>query len=201
MRRFIAPAVVLFVLLCASSAWALQEGEFSLAPQGGMATLPGTLGGLVGADFAYGAGVGYGICDLVGIEADFLYSVHQELDEEETGRLNLVHFLAGLGPRLNWVTPYGIPYLGVSFAAGFLRYQARWNAAGGVMRDEEDAHSFGGLLNFGYDVYIADGLTIGLAGRAGYLFSNLEYKHKDTDDGDAGGYAYVAGLARFTLLF
>ena len=201
MRLRISLAMLCLTMLCAAPAWALYQYEFALAPQAGMVTLPGALGGLFAADFGYGAGVTYGVTDLIAVEADFIYSLHQEMERNQTGRLNLAHFLAGIGPRLNWNTSHGVPYLGLLAEAGFMTYKARWQAGGDTMRDEQDAHSFGGALAFGYDFYIADSLTIGLSGRAGYLFSNLEYRHKDNDDGSAGGYAYLAGLLRLTLLF
>jgi len=40
-----------------------------------------------------------------------------------------------------------------------------------------------------------------LAGRAGGFGSNLEYRHRDEDNGEAGFYGYLTGLARFTILF
>lgn len=201
MRHRVFLLIVGLTLLAASPAWALLADEFALAPQGGMATMTGKLGGLFAADFAYGAGVAYGLTDLLGLEADFLYSLHEELDRDETGRLNLTQFITGFGPRLNWNTDHLVPYVGLLAAASFLRYKARWKAGGEQLRDEDNAHGFGGMVAFGLDAYVADGFTIGLAGRVGYFGTNLSYTHLDTDDGESGGNMYLSGLLRLTLLF
>jgi len=201
MRRWISLLFVALALAWAAPALALEAGEFALAPQLGMVTLPGSLGGLFAADFGYGAGVAYGITDLIGLEADFIYSVHQELDRDETGPLDLVHFVAGIGPRFNWQNRVGVLYLGAEFAMAFLRYQARWPVGDDTMSDDNSAHGFGGALSFGGDFFVANGFTIGLSGRAGGFASDLEYRHLNQIDGQAGTYGYLAGLLRFTLLF
>ena len=157
MRRWIRLLFVVLALAWAAPAFALEEGEFALTPQLGMVTLPGSLGGLFAADFGYGAGVAYGITNLVGIEADFIYSVHQELDIDETGTLDLVHFVAGIGPRFNWQNRVGVLYLGAEFAMAFLRYQARWPVGDHTMRDDNSAHGFGGALSFGGDFRLPPG--------------------------------------------
>jgi len=201
MRLRLIVCLTALLVVFAAPAWALHEGEFALAPQAGMVTTSGVPGGLFAADFGYGAGFGYGITDIFGVELDLLYSEHEELDEDETGELKLTHFFGGIGPRVNWNTQYVVPYLALLGAVSFLRYQADWEIGKNSFDDQQDAHAFGGALAGGLDVYVADGFTVGLAGRAGFLGSNLTYKHRDTDDGDAGAFGYFAGLLRLTLLF
>jgi hypothetical protein len=201
MRRLIFAAAVLCALAFAIPAEALEEGEFALAPQLGMVTLPGRLGGLFAADFGYGAGVAYGICNLVGLEADTIYSVHQELKRSRTGELTLVHFVAGLGPRFNWQNQYGVLYVGPELAMSFLKYRARWMVGDDARRDNHGAHGYGGMLSLGGDFFLADSFTMGLSFRFGGFDTNLVYSHLNEDRGKAGFYAFVAGLLRLTLLY
>ncbi len=201
MRRACLIGLALCVVAWAAPALALQEGDFGLAPQAGMVTLPGSLGGLFAADFAYGAGVGYGFTNVIGLEADFLYSVQEELEKKETGTLTLTNFVAGIGPRFNWHGQYGVLYASLQAAVTFLDYRARWAVGDRSMVDEEGAHGFGGLLLLGGDVFIANGATLGLAACGGGFASNLKYRHLDESSGEAGAFGYVTGLLRFTILF
>lgn len=195
-------AIVLALLaLAVTPAWALMENEFAIMPQVGGVMLGGELGDMFAADFAFGAAFAYGVVDWLGLEADFIYSAHEARDEDKTGELNLGHFTALGGPRFNWNTQYIVPYLTLLGGASFLGYKAKWMVKDTTLTDDNNAHGFGGALGAGVDFYVANTFTVGLSGRLGYFSSNLEFKHDDEADGEAGAYAFYAGLLRFTLLF
>jgi len=193
---------VLVLVLTAGSAWALEQNELAFAPQGGYARLTGNLGDLFADDFAYGAAFAYGITDIFGVESDFLYSAHEAEDKTETGNLTLTHFVAGLGPRINWPTQYVAPYLAVLGGAALMKYKARWQTADEEShQDNTGAHAFGGMLSAGIDAFISQGVTLGIGGRAGYFNSSFRYNAKGIRDQAAGSYAYYAGVVRVSLLF
>ena len=203
--RWLAIAL-LSVLLLSTPAWALWENEFAISPQAGMVTTSGKLDGYQ----VYSPEQVERLVDLflAGAQRDKLdpildacVATYNELDEDETGRLTLVNFVGGIGPRVNYNTQYVVPYLSLLAGISFLRYKAKWETRSDSFDDENNAHAFGGMAAAGIDFFIHDGLTVGLCGRAGYFASNLTYSHLDTDEGDAGNYGYFAGLFRFTMLF
>jgi len=192
---------LLFLLLATAPAAALMENDFAIMPQAGGVLLGGELGEMFAPDFAFGGAFAFGIADWVGLEADVIYSVHQAADEDQTGRIDLSHCTALAGPRFNWNTQYVVPYATLLGGASFLGYKAKWVVKDATLSDDNNAHGFGGALGAGVDFFVANSFTVGLSGRVGYFSSNLEYKNADEDDGEAGGYAFYAGLLRFTLLF
>ena len=194
MKRLALALMVL--LLTAVPAAALMENDFAIMPQAGGVMLGGDLGDMFAADLAFGGAFAYGVVDWLGLEADFIYSVHEASDEDETGQIDLSHFTALFGPRFNWNT-----YVTLMGGASFLGYKAKWVVKDTTLTDDNNAHGFGGAVGAGVDFFVANTFTVGVSGRAGYFGSNLEYKHADEDDGEAGGYAFYAGLVRFTLLF
>lgn len=201
MRGYAIGLACLLVLATGAAAWAVQEGDMIIAPEVGFAAMNGELGRLLGGDIAYGVTLAYGVIDWLAIEADTLYSLHEQADKGETGEISTSHFIGGIGPRFNWNTRYVIPYLTLQGAASFLRLKSEWEGPRKTLKDQNDAHAFGGLGGLGVDFLIADAFTVGLFGKAGYLKSNLEYSDKQDRDQEAGAYGYFAGGLRLTMIF
>lgn len=193
--------IVVLVLLTATAAWAVKEGDMIVAPEVGFATLSGEPGRIIAGDLAYGVTMAFGVIDWLGLEIDTLYSLHEQTNKNDTGEISLSHFIGGAGPRFNWNTRYVVPYLTLQGAAAFMRYKSQWEGAKDTIKDQNDAHAFGGLAGVGVDFFVADAFTVGLFGKAGYLQSNLEYSNQEDRHQEAGAYGYAAGGIRLTLIF
>jgi len=201
MRKTIVRLALVLFLGWPAAASALQENQVSFIPEGGYAFLTGDLGEMVAGDLAFGASFAYGITDYWGIEAGGLYSLHQQRDEDETGRIDLGHFFGGVGPRVNWPLRYAVPFTALQFGPAFIRYKAEWGEDDDKETAEQSAHAFGGMLSVGIDFYVHDSFTVGLGFRGGYFVPSLEYTHRDADAQEAGPYACLAGTLRLALLF
>ncbi|MDP8224193.1 MAG: hypothetical protein P9L99_12595 [Candidatus Lernaella stagnicola] len=195
-------AIVLCLLLgFAATAGAVEEGMLALAPEAGYGVMTGKLGDMVAGDIIYGASMSYGVIDWLGVTGSILYGSHQQSDEDNTGEIELDHFVGGLGPRFNYNSRLVVPYAGLLGAMSFMKYKSKWSAGAKTLEDSEDAHGYGGLAELGIDFYLHDLFTLGLCGRGGYFISNLEFTHQDARGEEAGGYAYFAGTVRLSVIF
>ena len=200
MRR-VTLLIIVFVLFTAPAALAVEEGILALSPEAGYAVLTGNLGEMVSGDLLYGASLSYGALDWLGVTGLALYSSHQQFDEDETGEIDLTHFVVGIGPRFHYNTRLVIPYAALLGAMSFIKYKAKWEIGDKTFEDAEDAHGFGGAVEAGLDFFAHDLFTIGLCGRAGYFTGNLEYTNQDADAQELGGYTWLAATVKMSVLF
>ncbi|MCZ7583381.1 MAG: hypothetical protein M5R36_08655 [Deltaproteobacteria bacterium] len=200
MRRITA-IIFLFIAFSAAPSYALERGDALFFVQGGGVVLDGKLGELFQADFAFGAGMGYGATDYVGLEWDVLYSEHEQSDKDKYGQLQLTHGVVSLGPRLSLPGRHVSPYLTLAPFFAWTSYEARYPAGSGTDEDSLDSHGFGGLAQLGLDFYVSGGVTLGLAGRASVTWTDMEFATGADVDNKVDVYSFYAGLVRLGLLF
>ncbi len=182
-------------------ATAVEINEFSLTLQGGGLGFDGKLGDLFADDLAYGAAFVYGFSDNFALVFDFLYSEHEQSDRDEYGELSMTHATAALGVRASYTFSHVMPYLDICPLASFAGYEAKYDAGSDVDTDSLDSHGFGGMGTAGFDVFIADGATLGLAGRVGMVDTDMDFATGADIDNEINTYTYYAGIVRLSILY
>ncbi len=204
MKLFTHIFITLFVLgglFCPDNAAAVESSEFAITLQGGGISFDGKLGDLFASDLAYGVGFAWGFSDYFAIVFDILYSEHQQSDEDEYGDLSLTHGIAAPGARGAYTFRHFMPYIEAAPLAAFTSYEATFDAGDESDEDSLDSHGFGIMGTLGCDVFIADGATLGLAGRLGVAQTDMNFATGADVDNEIDVYTFYSGLVRLSLLF
>lgn len=190
-------AVILVSLLIPTTGYCIDELEFAFVPQGGYTIFFARMGQLVGPDICYGADFAYGILPWLALDFDIIYSEHQQANSRNIGTAQLNHLQTGVGPRFSYPHPYVIPYATAAFGGNFFRWENKLVAG----EDQYDGNGMAAYLTLGLDFLVADGFTIGLAGKGSLASSDFEFVTNKDGTESISAYAMFSALLRFTLIF
>lgn len=196
MKRMIT-CLILLLLFAPATTQAIDQLDFGLVPQAGYTLFFGRVGELVSPDISYGVDFVYGILPWIALDLDLLYSEHQQTDSEQVGQLQFNHLQTALGPRFCYNNPYVVPYVTLAIGGNFFRWENRTVSE----TNEYDGQGMAGYLTLGVDFFVADAVTLGLAGKSALTRSDFEFVTNKDGAESVSAYALLSALVRFTIIF
>lgn len=199
--RGVSRLLILAALLVPSPARGVEQGELGMTLEGGGLDFDGKLGELFSPDLVYGIGFAQGFSDIFAMVSDFLYSAHEQRDREKYGELSLTQGQFSLGLRAARTFRHFMPYLEAAPTVTFLSYRARYGAGDTAGEDRLNSHAFGVTALAGLDVFLADDLCLGLAGRVSILSTDMEFATGADVANKIEAYTIYMVMARMTLFY